>query len=387
MKKNLLEKIEKKVYLKILYVVLTLAFGFIGLYAYLHTPKPSILFETISESNVLDVHKPLENLKIYFKNEDIQKKNLNLRIITIKISNNGEVNILQSSYDQKLKWGFKISNGKIINDAKIISSNSEYLKENLSPKVVGDNIVELEKVIFEKGNYFTIELLVLHKKDLPPQLSYIGKIAGIENINPIKTWEKSLEPNIFKKFFYGGLLINVMRPIIYSICIIFLIIIIVLSYEGFRLLKDKLEQERRKKEIVHLLGGEPQDEKIKMITDIYIRDGVSELNRIKALISNEKELKRLIKLWKLDHAYYKKRKEFSIKKGEVNDIDELTIHPKFKRYWHGPFFDDLLDKKVIEFNQQDDEIIIDSDFMKTLSMVVNHFKSAVELEREGCVRE
>ena len=85
-------------------------------------------------------------------------------------------------------------------------------------------------------------------------------------------------------------------------------------------------------------------------------------------------------------------KEELTRKGELSDINDLTILPsisptKLKRYLQRTFFEDLLDKKVIEFNQQVDEIIIDSDFMKILLKVVNHFKSAVELGREGCVRE
>ena len=74
MGKRLLETIENKAYWGIIGVLLTIAFGAIGLYTYFHVPKLSILFEITNESNVLDVHKPLEDLTIYFENENIQEK-------------------------------------------------------------------------------------------------------------------------------------------------------------------------------------------------------------------------------------------------------------------------------------------------------------------------
>jgi hypothetical protein len=154
MDKTFLNRIKNKTHWGIVGVVLTIAFGISGLYSYFHTPKPNILYEIISESNVIDLHKPLDELTIYFKNENIKENNLNLRIYTIQISNNGELDILQSFYDQNINWGLKVNNGKILNDVRIVNTNSEYLKSNLSPQVFNDNSVIFKKVIFEKNNIF-----------------------------------------------------------------------------------------------------------------------------------------------------------------------------------------------------------------------------------------
>ena len=284
MGKNLLETIENKIYWGIIGALLTIAFGAIGLYTYFHVPKPSILFEIINESNVLDVHKPLENLTVYFKNENIQEKNLNLRIITVQISNNGEVDILQSYYDQKMDWGFKIDNGKIIKDARIISSNSDYLKNNLSPRVIDESVVQLQKVILEKSKHFSIEVLVLHKKENLPKISHIGKIVGIENIKPIKTWEQALELSFLEKFFFGGFLVNIMRSIITFVSLILLIIMIAYSYVKIGELKKSFGQKRRRKEVVELFGEEPKNKKIALVTNGYIKNGFKELEYLNNLL-------------------------------------------------------------------------------------------------------
>lgn len=307
MSNKLLEQIEKKIYWGIVGFILTLAFGFIGLYTYYHEKKPNLLFEIINESNVLDVHKELDNLTIYFDNEDIRKKNLNLRIITVQISNNGEIDILQSHYDQKIEWGFKVSNGKIINDARIVNSNSDYLKNHLSPKIISGNTVNLEKVIFEKGKFFSIEVLVIHNKDTQPAINYIGKIVGIETVTPIKTWEKNLVPSFWEKFFYGGLLINVLRPIVTFIAFlaigIFLGFILDATFNSRRQKKKK----SREKRIYKLLGGEPKDDKINVMTKIYSEDGLEGLERIEKHFKNLPILKLEVDKYIIEKGYREKK--------------------------------------------------------------------------------
>jgi len=386
MGKSLLEQIENKIYWGILGTILTMAFGAIGLYSYFHTPKPSILFEIINESNVLDVHKPLEDLTIFFENENIQKKNLNLRIFTIQISNNGEVDILQSYYDKNINWGFRVDNGKIINDARIITSNSEYLKSNLSPHVMDDNVVELEKVILEKGKYFSIEILVLHNKETLPEIKPIGKVVSIENIIPVKTWEQNLEPRFWDKFFYGGFLINILRPIIILICLILLIISIVISVDKIGDIKKNRKKKYRKKEVLKLFGGEPEDENIKILSNSYINEGIRELKYFEKLISGSEKLIFEIKMIKLEQEYETKIKEME-KTQEADEDDELSKEIEYiysERYYpsmrylryYRPQLRDLVGKNILDIDPQD-ELIVDPILKKNLTKMIKY------LEKKG----
>ena len=387
MSKSLLEKIENKVYWGIVGALLSIAFGVIGLYTYFHEKNPSLLFEIVNESNVFDVHKSLENLTIYFNNENIQKKNLNLRIITVQISNNGEVDILQSHYDQKTEWGFKIKNGKIINNARIVNSNSDYLKNNISPRVIGEDTVKLEKVIFEKGKYFSIELLVLHNRNTPPEINYIGKIVGIESVIPIKTWEKNLEPTFWDEFFHGGFLINILRPIVIFFVLIALLILIVFLAEKFGERKRNSKRIWREKEIYGILGGKPDDKKIKLITDIYTEGGVEGLESVEKLISNNELLNLEIKKINFAKEYDEKIRE--IEKVDEND-DELIgdnemDHPiqfyNSVKYglWKTPHVKELLDENIVEFNQQS-ELLVDQKFKKTIQKLIKKLKKSENLK-------
>jgi len=176
--KNESKKYIKKIPWSLFGVVLTLVFGFFAVYSAFHERKPNILFEITNEINVLDIRKPLEELSISFMGEDIEKRNLNLRIFTVRIENNGEVDILQNHYDADDVWGIQVNHARII-EARFMDSNSDYLKSKINPNIIEENKIEFNKIIFEKGNYFIVEILVLHMKEEYPEVISIGKIAGI----------------------------------------------------------------------------------------------------------------------------------------------------------------------------------------------------------------
>ena len=81
-------------------------------YLALKQPEPGVLIETISDTNVLDLRRPLQDLSINFRGQDVQEQNLNLKIITINVLNNGEVDILINHYDYEDDWGIKFETGK-----------------------------------------------------------------------------------------------------------------------------------------------------------------------------------------------------------------------------------------------------------------------------------
>lgn len=383
MGKNLLQKLESRGYWGVVGVLLTIVFGIMGLYTYFHERKPNVQVEVVGESNVLDLHKPLENLTIYFDNEDIQKKNLNLRIITIQISNNGEMDILQSQFDQQMKWGLKISSGKIINDARIVATNSDYLKSSLSPKIVGDDVVEFEKVIFEKGKYFTLEMLVLHNKDTLPDITTIGKIAGIDKIQIEKTWETKMRPSFLKDFFHGGFLVNFLRLIAAAIVWIILIVAIAVSLDTLSSRKDKFKQKKRQKEIEVLFDKTSGDEKTRFIVETYTNEGLSGLKKIEEFLKDKKGLLLEIKRHTLEEEYETKLKALLPEESKTNEVlDEETMFLRKHGYisahrvrylWLRPAVSELLKKKIIELADQD-TVTVNADFEKSLLKTINYFE-------------
>lgn len=243
-KKSFLKNLNLSVVLSLIGILIAVLFGTYGLYSTIQEDKTEISFEVINEANVFDVHEPVNNLIISFEGEDIQEKNLNIRIITFKVQNIGNVNILQNYYDANEMWGARVNDGDIIR-IKLVDSNSGYIKSNLQPRLYDTQTIEFTKTIFEKGDYFTIEILVLHDKDESPTIIPKGKIAGIDEIVAIKKPVEK-EETFINDIFQGNFLINLTR------FIIFFILGFGLLYLGVSLLDkiEKYKKERCRKKVI-----------------------------------------------------------------------------------------------------------------------------------------
>ena len=134
----------------------SLVVGLLGVvltYIALKEPQPGVTFETISDTNVLDLRRPLQDLNIVFRGQNVQEQNLNLRIVTINVVNSGEVNILPGHYDHEDDWGLKFKDGEVI-EARLVDTSSEYLRSKVVPHRLGVDTVVFPKVIFEKDAFF-----------------------------------------------------------------------------------------------------------------------------------------------------------------------------------------------------------------------------------------
>ena len=179
-------------------------------------PEAEVTLETISETNILDVRRPLQDLSIVFRGQNVEEQNLNLRILTIKVANTGTIDILPVHYDVEDGWGIKFSAGEVI-EARLVDTNSDYLRSKIVPQLLGTDTVAFPKVIFEKGDSFALEVLLLHLKKESPLVSPIGKIAGIKEINVSTRPLDSQEASLFARLFPGSALVQVTRTISYFI--------------------------------------------------------------------------------------------------------------------------------------------------------------------------
>ncbi len=301
-------------------VLLALIFGGFGIYAVVHEKKPNISYEIINEANVLDVRKPLKDLNIFFQGEDIQKEDLNLRIFSVRVENNGEMDILQGQYDAGDIWGIQVKNSRII-EVRLMNSNSEYLRTKLEPNLIQADKIKLNKVIFEKGKFFSLDILVLHEKNLKPEIIPVGKIAGIEKNMPIKSWDEK-EESFLEKLFYGSAFIHFIRFIIYLLSLIIAGFIIGLSVSKFSDLKHERKKKLRRKEVINMFGASvmEEDTEEKLLYENYIdygREGIKNLNE---LLKDENRLAFEIKRFEL-------AKELGEANGGKKPVSELYIPP------------------------------------------------------------
>jgi hypothetical protein len=176
-------------------VLIAVASTVFALYVYFHHDQPDLVFEIDGQSDVFDLHRPLADLQVLFRKQDIEEQNLNLRILTLRVWNRGRVNVLQSFYDEQQNWGINVDPGQIV-EVRIGDSNSKYLEENLQPKITNKNSIQFNKVIFENGKYIDLDLLILHQKQARPKIKSYGKIAGLEEIAIVDATEKDSKTRV-----------------------------------------------------------------------------------------------------------------------------------------------------------------------------------------------
>ena len=231
--KEKIGSVEKKYAWGIIGTGVSLTFGIIGLFSFLDNPKKNISFQVIDELPVFNVNKKIDGLTILFNSSDILSTKRNLVITRVRVKNTGDIEILPTQYDQQDPWGLEIQNGQII-EGRIFDASSEYVRNKARPKLVNKKVYEIEKIIFEKEQYLTFELISLVEDGGSPKFNVLGKIAGIKEIDFYEKKESpgEIKDNLFEfwsKVHYGSPVVHITRFLLYLLYIsIFMILCITL---------------------------------------------------------------------------------------------------------------------------------------------------------------
>ena len=250
-------------------------------------PNPKMTYEILREIDVLDVRTPVEDLQITFQNEDIQGENLNLRIYAMRVVNNGEVDILQTEYDQDEIWGLQVIDGRVI-EARLVESSSAYLGAKANPQVIGEDIVEFDQAIVEKGQFFAFNMLVVHSKDVIPGIVPLGKIAGINEIVVTRVPVEAEGPGFLSDLFGGGWAVQLVRAILFlmgAAVVLGLFAAIVLSYS---FLTGAIRRRRIGNSVVmKTLTSQKQRD---LLSEVYLHHGMAGVNDLREKLSSSERL-------------------------------------------------------------------------------------------------
>jgi len=265
----------------------------IGLYYELRGTVTHMSMDIAAETNVLDVRHPMPDLAILFQGRDIEAEKSNLKVLTVRVVNDGSSNILQNDFDSRTPFGVWIEDGRIIR-AQVVGGNSSYLSENIHPLVEGADRVALDKVIFDKGKFVTLEVLVLHPKGSEPNLRPLGKIAGLEQISVTRSFEDHNQRGFLDQVFSGPLAVQLSRGIAYTISAVISIVLLGFLIAGLASIPGKRAKRKRQRVANQLpaLDSSSRERKRKAIESIYIEYGLEGLNRAQRLLGNEEHLKK-----------------------------------------------------------------------------------------------
>lgn len=345
-------------------VILALFFGAFALYSYFHQVRANVVFEIESQSDVFDLHRPLQDLAVSFRGQDIQQQDLNVRILTVRIANRGGVDILQGFYDQQDPWGIRVQPGQVI-EVRVGQNNSTYLGSHLDPRITAPDTITLNKVIFERDKFTILDILVLHHKGNPPHIRPFGKIAGINEISVVDASAQGTKPAFWEQVVSGSPFVHVVRFTGYVLTLIIGIVLIAGLVGGVSDIRGK----RRRHRIREVFDPTPENkEAFESLEELYVRRGLGGLESLAALLGDRKELKAAVTNPRAV-SYGPEMVFFDggdfVRHGRTAD-GEIVL-------FRGPGLRDLIRKGLIKRQGQDD-VTVDPQLHETLEQLIDKLK-------------
>jgi nicotinic acid phosphoribosyltransferase len=68
----------------------------------------------LSDTNLVDVKSPLNDLQVLYKGKDLIRENLRLHLYRMQIQNTGNTVILKDYFDDNDLWGIRVDSGTIV---------------------------------------------------------------------------------------------------------------------------------------------------------------------------------------------------------------------------------------------------------------------------------
>jgi len=288
------ESVERSLARPLITFSLALTSLYLG-YLTLREPLPEITIDVSNEANVFDVRRSLPELEVLFRGEDVQGNNLNLRLITVRLENTGQVDLLQDHFDHAQLWGLQVLGGRLI-EVRLRTASSDYVEERLNPVLVATDKVRFEPLIFERGTLAIVELLVLHDRDESPSIRGIGKVAGIRDFNVTNSWESGQRLSLADQAFAGTISIHAIRLVVYTLVAVITAVsigfILAGLAEAFRTIQRRARR-RLAGEIVRTLGTD--DRILQVLAAQYELNGAHPIVRLLDSLGRADGLRSLIR--------------------------------------------------------------------------------------------
>ncbi|MEQ0219701.1 hypothetical protein ABLV18_26080 [Klebsiella sp. CN_Kp114] len=329
------------------------AFAIYQTYFYERTPQ--ITIESIPPSKVLDIHQPVGGLDINYDGKNLRDNKQTLWLVNAKIINSGSAGIVKNDFDDKDPLGLIVNDGEIV-DVTSVNSPDVYISKHLEISRSKSRVF-FSPIILDEGVYFSLSLLILGNESMPPQIQYVGKIAGVREIQVdnilLKDKQISWWIDIFKSEYWWT---QILRAFFYMIIAVFSGAIITLMMMGIISPFEKIKLRKQKNDRRKFLSNYKQDESIsrtrRVLSDIYedeSKNGLIKTNEAMVVALARGEL-------------YKKLVDCMVD----NDIKEIIKRRYPLGYMLKSHYKYLIDKKLIKFKSGESCPIVVDDLQTEL---------------------
>ena len=163
----------------------------------------------LTKTDLIEESGNLGKVKILYDSTDISELNQNIQLLTVKIVNEGNVDVLKGMFDEDFPLGFDFENITFLDNPDLTDHSSDYLKNSVSVTIDNqDHRLILSDFILEQGEYFTVKVLVIHPEGKRPNVNPIGKIAGIKALS-IEDLSKQTSDNPLQTFLWFSTTVGV----------------------------------------------------------------------------------------------------------------------------------------------------------------------------------
>lgn len=345
--------------------------GFIGaiitIYSYFSQQRIiDLRYEILSNTNILDIRGDASQFDIMYDGKSLKATNENVKIISFRVINVGNTDILKTFYDENDPLGFIISNGIFLKKPEIIETSNKYLRDNLKVFSDSTNKINFSSIILESSEYFIIKVIFKYNlNEASPTIHSIGKIAGVKSIEVLNSVEQKATESFFSTIFSGGILIQLSRSFGYSLIVIIFVVIITI----FGSVIISYLSKKGRKRFVNFFKFDPKYTYNKMddaIFNRFIDDDVEILNTMRRYIKKETLLNAVYKYALIAEKRGKKYPDI-IHRSSFNHI---LNEGRFNRRH------DIIEKMITDglVIKQENKLIINSSMKNTLEQFVVYLK-------------
>jgi len=374
---NKFKTLDQKFSWSFLGFIIALIFGAIGIYTtFFYEKEPSVSYQIISNTQVLDIREKVKNLDVIFEGKSIRDAKQNLLVIDLRIVNDGSINITKELFDENNPLGLKVINGEII-ESTLLESSSNYLKNNVKFRQPDKNLIYFNSFMFDTDEYFSLKILLIHSENSEPKIIPIGKISGIKSINIESVYERKESPGLFELTFNENIWVNGFRLVAYPILLVLLILAIVLPMILISETKDKIIRKRIVKKFEKINDVQENSDNL-FLFQLFIRDGKHTLLVTEHILNNFETL--APKLMKIIEQPETSDERISISYRSMPN----EIHPHFSQDYFAHIFQKLIDNSFI--TKKEDVFIINTQLQILFNQFIKYLKTIGVIRKDDKIK-
>ena len=284
----MLSKINRNVFWPLSGFMLAVIFGGLNIYTeFFRDDRPSIQFEILSDSSVLDVREEVSDLEIIHAGADLRREGQSLRVIVVRISNTGKEDILSDFYDDEAPLGISVKDGELIG-AEIQDASETYLSERVTLHIRDSSEVIFSPVILASRSYFSVRVLIKHSESTTPAISPVGKVARVSSISLVPA-PISQPAGFWRQTFGGSIWSHIVRIVAYPILLILLLASVVAP---ITFISDRNEKRGRMKKVGMFKRNSEHEfrSEYDVFFDSYAKLGSYYLHQVDKLLADDVDL-------------------------------------------------------------------------------------------------